>query len=1375
MKILAIDDIRDNLTVLKAVIKETFPASAVYTALNGKDGIALAKTVDPDIILLDIILPEEDGFEICRQIKQNEQLKLIPVVFLTAMKTSAENRIKALEAGADGFLSKPVEREELIAQIRAMVKIKAAETRKIIEKKQIEEMVVERTRELEEEIKLRINTEQKLRESEEKYHTLIEDVLDTSDVSVFILDANFSVVWVNHATEKYFGIKKEEIIGKNKKKLIDEKIKWQLENPEEFARTVLSTYENNTYTENFICHMLPGENREDRWLKHWSQPIRHGLYKGGRIEHYTDITRLKKTEDQLRENRDRYQIISELTSDYVFENEVLADGSIGRIWMAGSFEAMTGYSPDEFKKIGGWRKILHPEDVSIDDQAREKLFHHKKAVIEVRIYNKKGKILWVRVNALPVWDKKNNRLQKIIGSVKDITKEKTHQLLQEILFGITKKVLSEKSLPKLFASVQQELNKVMNARNFMAVQWDETTRTFTTRFLTDEKENIKKYSADGTLSIKVIQKKKSLFLLKKDILKMTEKGEITPKGAIPEVWMGAPLFQKNRVYGLMILQHYQNPGIYDKPSFQIFEAVANELSIYLSKKETEEENTRLSKAIQQNPISIVITDPDGNIEFVNRAVCETSGYPENELLGQNPRILKSGEQPDNFYKEMWQTILSGKTWKGEFHNKKKNGELYWVNAVISPLFDEDGKIIQLVATEEDITDEKRNYLIQKAQFNIAHSMVTSLSLNDLFMQVKTELNNILYAKNFFIALLDSRTNRLTTIFGEDEKEFVQNIPPKRSLSGKVIKARKPLLFTRKEIRELADNGEIDLVGKRAELWMGAPLMIKNKPMGVISVQCYDNPKAYNEKDKEILSIIANQLSLYIEQKQTEEFNQKLSKATEQSPVSIVITDASGTIEYVNPKFTAITGYTVKEAIGQNPRILKSGEHPESFYRELWNTVLSGKEWKGELLSKKKDGTLYWENVLISPIYNDAGEITHLLGVMEDITGKKKMVTELIAAKEKAEESDRLKSAFLQNMSHEIRTPLNGILGFADLLLNNSPDANETKTYAGYIVASGNRLLSLINNILDISRIETGSISINKNPFSVNKLMKEVFHLFEAEAKKKNISFQTHLFFKDEESVLLSDENKINQVLVNLIGNAFKFTRNGSINFGYKISGNDLLFWVADTGRGIAPEHQERIFERFYQADMSISRDFEGAGLGLPISKGLIELLGGKIWLESKVGKGTTVYFTIPYITSDKYKNWQSANDNAVTFSLHKKKPVILIVEDDETSALYIKTVLLKENYEVLRVTTGKEAIETCLHHPEIALVLMDIKLPGMNGLDATKKIKALRPSLPVIIQTAHAFTIDRQEAFRAGCDDFIIKPITKNNLLKKIADQLEQR
>ncbi len=1232
MKILAIDDIRDNLTVLKAVIEDAFPNAAVYTALNGKDGMALTSTVDPDVILLDIIMPEMDGFEVCSRIKHNEQLKHIPVVFLTALKTSAESRIKALKAGADGFLSKPVDREELIAEIRAMSKIKAAEKRKKTEKEQLENMVKERTAELEEEIKLRINTEQDLRESEEKY-----------------------------------------------------------------------------------------------------------------------------------------RIISTLTSDYIFQTHIRVDGSSEKTWVAGSFEQITGYTFEEYINRGGWQKLLHPDDMAKGRKSFEKLMNNQKVAIDLRIIHKSGKIIWIRSSGFPVWDHQKNRLTGIIGAVKDITEKETHRQMQEILFGVTKKALTANNLPGLFAAVQQELNKVMDARNFVVVEWNEASRTFAAKFGKDEKELVTNYPAEGTLSIKVIEEKKPFFLLKKDILLLAEKEKRSIAGTLPEIWMGVPLYRKDQIYGLMIVQNYQDPKAYDKLSLRIFEVVANELSLYLSRKETEEENASLSRAIQQSPIATLITDPEGNVQFVNPAFCEISEYTKEELLGQDARLLKPEKYPVEFFTAVAQTIGKGRNWSGEIFSKRRDGNPLWVNTIISPLFDKQGNITQVITSLEDITERKRNHQFQEIQFNIAHSMVTSSTLNELFLTVKNELNKIIYAKNFSIALYDSQTNTLTAQFGEDEKESVNNIPPERSLSGKVIKAGKPLLFTRKEIKKLANEGGIDLVGKRSEVWLGAPLTIKDKVLGVISVQSYDNSGAYDEKAVEIMGVIATQLSLYIEQKQTEEFNLKLSKAVEQSPAVIIIADTEGTIEYVNPKFTKITGYTPQEALGQNPRILNSGEHDKAFYKELWDTVLAGKEWNGEFHNKKKNGELYWENALISPIFNDSGEITHLLGVKEDITEKKKMVAELISAKDKAEESDRLKTAFLQNMSHEIRTPLNGILGFADLLTGDI-DINEIKTYAEYIRISGNRLLSLINNILDLSRIEAGGISIETKPFMINKLMKEAWQLFQIEAKKKNIRFKYHLPLKDDESILASDENKINQIIINLLGNAFKFTGSGSIDFGYKISGDELLFWVTDKGRGIAPEHQARIFERFYQADMSISRDFEGAGLGLPISRGLVELLGGKMWLESQVDKGTSFYFTIPYHTTNKRSAHHTEDQTSIR--IKNEKQIILIVEDDETSFLFLEIVLRLEKLKMLHATSGQEAIEMCRNHPEIGLVLMDIKLPEMNGLEATRKIKAFRPDLPVVAQTAHTFSSDRQEALDAGCDNFIAKPIPKNELVKIIAQYL---
>ncbi len=1230
MKILAIDDIKDNLTVLKAVISEAFPDAAVFTALNGKDGLELAAATDPDVILLDIIMPEMDGFEVCSRLKRDENLKHIPVLFLTALKTSAANRIKALEAGGDGFLSKPVNQQELIAQLRAMKKIKSAIQHEKKQKELLESMVAERTRALEAEIKLRIETEQ-----------------------------------------------------------------------------------------------------------------------------------------QLKKSRDRYQTVTELTSDYVFEEEILPNGTTGNVWIAGSLKAMTGFTPNEFLKAGGWRKLLHPDDIPVDDRARRSLFNHHKAVIEVRIFHKNGRMLWVRVNAFPVWDNRENRLLKIIGSVINITNEKMYRLQQKILFRTTQIVSIEKSLSRLFAAIHEELNKVMDARNFMVMEWDETSRSFSARYGTDEKMRLVKPDARGTLPARVMEQKKPLSFRKNEILSLIEKGECRPMDTIPEMWMGVPLFRKGKIYGIMVLRHYQNPRAFDKHSLQIFEAVANELSLYIDKKETEERNASLSSAVHQSLIGTLITGPDGAIQFVNPAFCRMAGRKEKELLGQNARILLSHDpRRDVLVKEVERTVFKGTPWQGLVFKKQDDGSPLWVDAIISPLFDEKKQVIRIVTLLEDRTEKEQNQRFQQIQFNIAHSMVTSATLDGLFHTVKQELNKVIHAKNIFIALYDPDADTLITQLGQDEKEFVKNIPPRKSLSGKVMQAGKPLLFTKREIRELAGRGEIILVGRRAEVWLGAPLVHKGKPMGVIAVQSYTNPHAYDNKAKEILGIIANHLSLYIEQKRTEEFNQKLSKATEQSPVSIVITNVNGTIEYINPKFTQVTGYTKKEALGRNPRFLKSGEHNRSFYENLWNTILSGKEWKGELHNRKKDGSLYWENALISPIFNDAGEITHFIEVKEDITEKKKILSELIRAKEKAEESDRLKTAFLQNMSHEIRTPLNGILGFADLLAYGQIPPGQAKEYSRFILKSGQRLLQLINNILDISRIETGSIPLHTKAFNLHRFLRDLCGPFRLGANKKGLAFDCKLPPTESEGNIVSDSDKIGQILTNLLGNALKFTSNGGIELGFNKKNGEILFWVKDTGRGIAPEHRERIFERFYQADISISRDFEGAGLGLPISKGLVELLGGTIWLESEVGKGTTFFFTIPV----QYPGGQEVQNNKsrISFRMAKTNPVVLVVEDDETSFLYLKAVLSPQKIKVLRAVSGQEAIDTCRQNQDISLVLMDLKLPGMNGLEATREIKKMYPRLPVIAQTAHAFPSDRQGAMQAGCDDFIPKPVSKELLLNVI-------
>jgi PAS domain S-box-containing protein len=356
---------------------------------------------------------------------------------------------------------------------------------------------------------------------------------------------------------------------------------------------------------------------------------------------------------------------------------------------------------------------------------------------------------------------------------------------------------------------------------------------------------------------------------------------------------------------------------------------------------------------------------------------------------------------------------------------------------------------------------------------------------------------------------------------------------------------------------------------------------------------------------------------------------KLSQAVENSPTSISITNAEGVYEYVNPRFLELTGYTKHEIIGAKPSILKSGMTPPEVYRELWGTILTGNVWRGELINKTKGGDFYWVRKSISSIADTSGKITHFIAVGEDITSIKKNEEELIKAKERAIESDMLKSNFLANMSHEIRTPLNSIIGFSELL--GDPDFNEEQKaeFIQTIVQNGNNLLSVISDIIDISKLDSGQVNIRKHDFPVSRLLNDIYKDFFFRAKNKGIGLRVVHPLDAEVLKLESDEDRLRQVLTNLIGNAVKFTDTGYIEISYYVKNNDVVFRVKDTGIGIPHESQKKIFERFRQVEEGFTRKYGGNGLGLAITKNLVELLGGTIWVNSEPGQGSSFYFTLP--------------------------------------------------------------------------------------------------------------------------------------------------
>lgn len=378
---------------------------------------------------------------------------------------------------------------------------------------------------------------------------------------------------------------------------------------------------------------------------------------------------------------------------------------------------------------------------------------------------------------------------------------------------------------------------------------------------------------------------------------------------------------------------------------------------------------------------------------------------------------------------------------------------------------------------------------------------------------------------------------------------------------------------------------------------------------------------------------------------------------------------------------------------------------------------------------------------------------------------------LLQAKVKAEESDRLKSMFLSNMSHEIRTPMNAIVGFAEMLHDTDLKRIEKDKFIDAIIRSGDSLLHLINDIIDISKIEAGQLKLTSAECNINELLNELELDFTSELerhRKSNILLHIQKGYNAPEFRIYTDPVRLRQVLSNLIGNAIKFTDEGFIEIGYRIESGRLLFYVRDSGVGISPEHQKLIFERFGQVKTQESRNLEGTGLGLTISKNLIELLGGKLWVDSYPGEGSTFWFTLPLAKVSSKAQPTQITDNAVQ-KIDLTGVTILVVEDVDTNYFYISALLEKFNAKIIRAINGSKAVEICRNNPSVRLVFMDIDLPIMNGYEATKAIKQLRPELPVVAQTAFAMSGEKERCLEAGCDEYLAKPIRKDDIIKVIS------
>ncbi len=896
--ILAIDDNPDNLISLKAIIHDSFPASTIFTAQNGPEGIKLAIENNPDVILLDIIMPVMDGFEVCQRLKSDERVSNIPVVFLTALGGEKRSRIRALEVGADAFLSKPIDEAELTAQIRAMVKIKAAQEQKLDEKLRLEKLVAERTAALETELNERKRMEESLRESEYFFKE--------SQHAAFIGSYNFNLI-----------------------------------------------------------------------------------------------------------------------SNYWTSSEVLNE--------------IFGIEGNYDKTMQGWLGIVHPEDrTTMESYFNEEIVAQRKTFNrEYRIIRKSDdEVRWVLGLGKLTFDDQGN-IVSMIGTIQDITERK---------------------------QAENELHQ------------------------------------------------------------------------------------------------------------------SNQLNRSL---------------LQTIPFGMDIVDEFGNLLFIS----------DN---------LKKHLQTDHLGKKCWELYRDDRT-----------------QCATCPLV----KGIKVGET-------------------------------DLY-----ESYGVLGGKTFQI-----------------------------SHTGMMYQGKKAMLEI---FQDITEKKEIE---KKVRL---------------------------------------------------------LAHSLESISECVSITDSDDLIVYVNKSFLHTYGYNKGEVIGQHTCMLRPGKIATENVRDILQQTIEG-GWRGEIMNKKKDGTLFPILLSTSIIKDDNDAQIALIGVALDISEMRQAREELIRAKEQAEEGNRLKTAFLNNMSHEIRTPMNHIMGFASIMTE--AQGSEKDAYAEIILNSSNQLLTLIEDVILLSRLQSEKTAISVREFSPEMLITNTISMFNSGNTGSTVPLNIRIPSGQPYLTVYSDNEKIKHILTNLVSNAIKYTFEGSIELGFEVFPEEITFYVKDTGIGIPVKEQQHIFESFYRGDQALSLVIGGTGLGLSIVKELVRALNGRLNLESEPGKGSCFSFTIPYVQSPDGKYSESGFAKP-----HKpmKELILLVADDEEVNFLYLEILMKNSVMRMDHAINGKVAVEM-IRKDKYDIILMDLKMPEMDGYEATRILKQEFPLMPVIAQTAYTSAEDKEKAKLAGFDDFISKPINKDAIMDLI-------
>ena len=955
--------------------------------------------------------------------------------------------------------------------------------------------------------------------------------------------------------------------------------------------------------------------------------------------------------------------------------------------------------------------------------------------------------------------------------------------LRTALYKISDAASSTLDLRGLFRLIQEVVAEIVPEKRVYIALYDETKKTieiadFAEAYRLDEElsveELIDQVIRSGDRVVIYRQKTKGKALQRPDQANISAAEHL----AIP---LRSP---DGEMLGALVVQADTHGKVISEAQMEMLNIISNQVAVAIHRKQTEfllkNMNVELERRIDERsaevadlydnaPCGYHSLDKDGVFVQINQTELDWLGYEREELLGKvRFRSLLSPESVQVFDQLFAVVQKRGFGEPVEYEVVRKDGSRFPVLVNATARMDETGNFLHSRATVFDITERKKQEKRQSRQRQTLEKLALGVSRSEILESIIQYLSQELPEAVCSILIVDAEKRQLLLGARSGLPTGVSAISQCGVIQDKISPptvSQRPSLGIYHQLMQNAG-----FAAQHTE-WIVAG---NGQLLGALVIH-WRQIKPISPDDMELMIEAAHWAGIAIENVNTREQLRKLSTAVDQSPAATVITDLKGDITYVNPRFTDVTGYSLTEAIGKNPRILKSGRTPPEVYQDLWQTIAAGQEWKGEFLNRKRNGGLFWEKASITAIRDEQGAVSAYLAVKEDITEQKFAQQALLRAKEEAESATRMKSAFLANMSHEIRTPMNAILGFTELLLRDDSLSVQQRHYLTTVSRSGEHLLELLNDVLETSKIEAGQMRINSAPFDIRLMLDYLDSMFRQKIEDKSLVFSVDAD-RLEYGHFVADQQKLRQIVINLLGNALKFTNAGRIDLRVwtePCSGSEptecyLFFEVADTGIGIAAAEQESIFQVFSQTREGAQ--IGGTGLGLSISRSLARMMGGDIVVESEPGKGSCfrVHICARAVVAAKLRPMKKRVVGLVESGARRR---ILIVDDEILNREFLQSFLLQIGFDVAEATDGDTALGLIASwQPD--LVLMDVMMPGMDGNATTRKIREQWPELKVVGLSANVFEEAERKAYESGMNLYVRKPYKEIELLHAIGEML---